>query len=80
MKPQFGGFFVLVLVGVSFALETEANTLPWWPTNSAENNINVEKEVNVENEDNYVNTGNILAERNKNCLISIKPKSQKKFC
>jgi|FrelakmetLWP11LW_1041352.scaffolds.fasta_scaffold349939_1 hypothetical protein len=58
MKPQVGGLFVLVLVGVSFALETEANTLPWWPTNSAENNINVEKDVSVENTQNKDNTGN----------------------
>jgi hypothetical protein len=58
MKPQVGGLFVLVLVGVSFALETEANTLPWWPTNSAENNINVEKDVSVENTQNKYNTGN----------------------
>ena len=58
MKPQVGGLFVLVLVGVSFALETEANTLPWWPTNSAENNINVEKDVSVENTQNKENTGN----------------------
>lgn len=51
MKPQIGGFLVLVLVfaGLAAGLETESQTLPWWPARSGDDNsINVKVDQNEE--------------------------------
>ncbi len=60
MKPQIGGFLVLVLAHISLGLASESNPLPWYPTNSAENNVNVKVSQTVEDESQdqtYLNEG-----------------------
>jgi hypothetical protein len=61
MKPQIGGFLVLVLAQISFGLASESsNPLPWYPTNSAENNVNVKVSQTVDDdsqEQTYLNQG-----------------------
>ena len=65
MKPQIGGFLVLVLAQISLGLASESNPLPWYPTNSAENNVNVKVSQSVEDdsqEQAYLHQGKYLSD------------------
>ena len=67
MRSQIGCFFFLAVAGLVAGLETETNTLPWWPSKADENGgVDARPDHNVEyvdNQSNYEDQGKEVSKR-----------------